>query len=112
MDSRQQAHERRTVQRIERSALMAAGKNAAVHRAGVVIELHFQERSAHERRLAFTSLRPRRESRRHGYPSEETEAEHPDRDRHADLAAEQEKHSQQQSSAAADGAQDARGLFG
>ena len=34
---------RRQIERVERRALVPAGENAAAHRAGVVIELHFEE---------------------------------------------------------------------
>ena len=60
------------VERIERRAFMPAGEDASAHRAGVVIELHLDERRTHPRHLAGALLRARAEARHApGQPAEQ-----------------------------------------
>ena len=60
----EQAEQRLDIERIERRALVAAGKDTAAHRAGVVVEFHLEEGRAHARGLAGAFLRALRKTSR------------------------------------------------
>src|SRR5580693_4111110 len=91
---------------------MPACNDAAVHRARIVIELHFEKCGAHAGHLAGALLRAPGETRRpQRYPAEQAEAEDADRNGDADLAAEQEKCGKDQRAAATQVAYQARSLL-
>src|SRR5580693_4558047 len=91
---------------------MPARNNAAAHRAGIVIELHFEKCGADTRHLAGALARASGETRRpQRHPAEQAEAKGSDRNGDADLAAEQEKRGKDQRAAATQIADQARSLL-
>src|ERR1700733_6120540 len=91
---------------------MPAHNNAAAHRPGIVIELHFEKCGADTGYLTGALLRAPGETRRpQRHPAEQAEAEDADRNGDADLAAEQEKCGKDQRTAATQVAYQARRLL-
>src|SRR5580700_4913388 len=91
---------------------MPARDDAAAHRAGIVVELHFEKCGADARHLTGALARtPGKTRRPKRHPTEQAEAEHADRNGDTDLAAEQEKRGKDQRAAATQVADQARRLL-
>src|ERR1700733_15322861 len=91
---------------------MPAHNNAAAHRPGIVIELHFEKCGADTGYLTGALLRaPGETGRPQRHPAEQAEAEDAGRNGDTDLAAEQEKCRKDQRAAATQVAYQARSVL-